>query len=75
MVTGRSGATTIDAYMAEFGPETRVALEQMRELIRDVIPDATEPISYAIPTYDLSGKHVVHLGGFAHHVGLYPTPP
>jgi uncharacterized protein YdhG (YjbR/CyaY superfamily) len=37
-------------------------------------PEATETISYAIPTFDLNGKHVVHFAGFAHHVGFYPSP-
>jgi uncharacterized protein YdhG (YjbR/CyaY superfamily) len=71
---GRSTATTIDGYIAEFPAATQVVLEQLRALIRDVAPDATETISYAIPTFDLAGKHLVHFAGYAHHVGLYPTP-
>lgn len=70
----RSKATTIDEYIAEFPPETQAVLEEVRALIRGVAPDATETISYAIPTFDLNGKHLVHFAGYAHHVGLYPTP-
>ena len=57
----RSTATTIDAYIAEFPPETQAVLEEMRALIRAAAPDATETISYAIPTFDLNGKHLVPL--------------
>ena len=36
-------------------------------------PAATETISYAIPTFDLGGRHLVHFAGYERHVGLYPT--
>lgn len=68
----RSNATSVDAYIAEFPPETRVVLEQMRALIRSAAPEATERISYAIPAFDLNGP-LVYFAGFARHVGLYPT--
>ena len=70
----RSTATTIDEYIAEFPPETQAVLEEMRALIRAAAPDATETISYAIPTFDLNGKHLVHFAGYAKHIGFYPVP-
>jgi len=71
----RSSATSIDEYIAEFPLETQKLLEQMRSLIREIVPpEAAETISYAIPTFDLNGKHLVHFAGFARHIGLYPTP-
>ncbi len=72
--SNRSQATSIDEYILEFPPETQEVLKQLRELIHEIAPDAVETISYAIPTFDLKGKHLVHFAGFAHHVGLYPTP-
>jgi len=65
---------SIDEYIAEFPPETQKVLKELRALIRVAAPDATETISYAMPTFDLNGKHLVHFAGFAHHVGLYPMP-
>ena len=71
----RSSATSVDEYIAEFPLETQKLLEQMRSLIREIVPpEAAETISYAIPTFDLNGKHLVHFAGFARHIGLYPTP-
>jgi uncharacterized protein YdhG (YjbR/CyaY superfamily) len=69
----RSTAGSIDEYIMQFPPETRKALEEMRALIRASAPVATETISYAMPTYDLGGKHLVHFAGFAKHIGFYPT--
>ncbi len=70
----RPTASTIDEYIDAFPHEVQAPLREMRELIRSLAPDATETISYAIPTFDLLGKHLVHFAGFAHHVGLYPAP-
>ena len=71
-MTNRSTARTIDEYFAEFPPETQAALEEMRALIRAEAPAATETISYAIPTFDLGGKHLVHFAGYERHIGFYP---
>lgn len=70
----RSTAGSIDEYIVEFPPETRAMLEQMRSLIRASAPDATETISYAMPTFDMNGHHLVHFAGFKKHIGFYPVP-
>jgi uncharacterized protein YdhG (YjbR/CyaY superfamily) len=73
-MTGRSKARTIDEYIAGFPSETRAALEEMRAIIREAAPGVDETISYAIPTFDLHGRHLVHFAGYERHVGFYPTP-
>ena len=70
----RSQARTIDEYVAEFPPETRKRLERIRSIVHATAPEATETISYAIPTFDLGGRHLVHFAGYPHHIGFYPTP-
>lgn len=67
-------ANTIDEYIEQFPEPTQAALRQMRALIRDAAPEATESISYGIPTFDLNGRHLVHFGGFTKHIGFYPIP-
>jgi uncharacterized protein YdhG (YjbR/CyaY superfamily) len=63
----------IDEYITHFPPATQQALREVRETIRAAAPDATEKISYRIPTFVLNGN-LVHFAGFTHHVGFYPTP-
>ena len=70
----RSGAANIDEYIAEFPEETQEVLQEVRQLIASTAPQATETMSYAIPTFDLNGKHLVHFAGYAKHIGFYPTP-
>ena len=70
----RPTAGSIDEYIAQFPPEVRELLEEVRAVIRAAAPDATETIAYAIPTFDLNGKHLVHFAGFSKHIGFYPVP-
>lgn len=66
--------TTIDEYFAIQSADAQIALEQIRRTIKESVPEATECIRYAIPTFQLHGKNMVHFAAFAHHVGLYATP-
>ncbi|MBN1320014.1 MAG: DUF1801 domain-containing protein [Thermoleophilia bacterium] len=70
----RSNARSIDEYVAELPPESQRALEQLRALVKEEAPTATEAMSYAIPTFDVDGRHLVHFAGYANHIGLYPGP-
>ena len=73
-MANRSRAGSIDEYIAGFPTETQVVLEELRALIRAAAPGATETISYAIPTFDLNGRHLVHFAGYEKHIGFYPVP-
>jgi uncharacterized protein YdhG (YjbR/CyaY superfamily) len=73
-MASRSTARSIDEYIAGFPVETQKALAELRALIKAAAPGATESISYAIPTFDLNGRHLVHFAGYAKHVGFYPIP-
>ncbi len=70
----RSTVKFIDDYIAEFPFETQKVLNELRELIRASAPAVTETISYAVPTFDLNGRHLVHFAGYEKHIGFYPTP-
>lgn len=67
-------AKSIDEYIAAFPPETQKALHEVRAVIRSTVPEATETISYAMPTFDLGKRHLVHFAGYARHIGFYPIP-
>ena len=64
---------TVDEYIANFSGETKKRLEVIRKTIKDTVPEATEKISYGIPTFYLNGN-LVHFGGFKTHIGLFPGP-
>jgi uncharacterized protein YdhG (YjbR/CyaY superfamily) len=72
-MASRSTASSIDEYITESPLEAQRALAELRALIKASAPGATETISYAIPTFDLNGRHLVHFAVFAKHIGFYPT--
>jgi uncharacterized protein YdhG (YjbR/CyaY superfamily) len=62
----------IDEYIAGFPESVRAILKEMRATIRKAAPQATEKISYQIPTFFLKGN-LVHFGAFKDHISFFPT--
>ncbi len=73
-MTGKTSLTTIDEYVKTFPADIQAILESVRQTIRKAAPEATETISYGIPTFDLNGKHLVHFACWKHHISVYPLP-
>ena len=73
-MTDKKPVATIDAYISAFPADVQAILEQVRQAIRKAAPEATETISYDIPTFDLNGKHLVFFAGWKHHISVYPLP-
>jgi uncharacterized protein YdhG (YjbR/CyaY superfamily) len=65
--------TTIDEYIAEFPADVQVILQKVRDVVKTAVPQATEAISYGMPTFKLEGN-LVHFGAFKEHLGFYPIP-
>ena len=64
-------ATTIDEYIAAQPEGVRPTLAKIREAIRAAAPDATEKISWNMPTF-WQGENLIHFAAFKNHIGLYP---
>lgn len=62
---------TIDAYIRSFPLEVQEKLRLLRTWISFCAPEATEKISYGIPTFYFRGN-LIHFAAFKHHIGLYP---
>ena len=64
----------IDLYIATFPPGTRELLNQLRNTIMRVAPDAVEILSYRMPAYKIYGRILVYFAGYKYHIGFYPGP-
>lgn len=73
MKTESAKPTTIDEYIANFPADVQEILQKVRETIKTAAPQATEAISYGMPTFKLEGN-LVHFGAFKEHLGFYPIP-
>lgn len=63
--------TTIDAYLAPLPPDQKAALEDLRQTLRRLLPDATEVISYAMPGFRTTHM-IAGFAAFKAHCGFYP---
>ena len=68
---GTRKPASVDAYLAGFPPEVRAILARLRATVRGLAPDATETISYGIPTFRRDGG-LLYLAAFKRHIGVYP---
>lgn len=66
--------SNMDEYIASFPVEIQEILEKIRATIKKIIPKGEETISYAIPTFKLNGKNLIHFAAFKNHIGFYATP-
>ena len=64
---------TIDEYILAQDEEIRSQLQSVRKVLRDRLPEATEKISWSMPTY-WKGHNIIHFAAQKKHIGLYPGP-
>ena len=65
-------AASVDDYLAEVGEPKRTTLQALRRTILELLPDATETISYGMPAYKLRGKTVAGFAAFKNHLSYLP---
>ncbi|MBL7703426.1 MAG: DUF1801 domain-containing protein [Ferruginibacter sp.] len=70
----KSEIKNVDEYIAGFDDETRLRLEQIRQVIKKAAPAAEESISYMMPAYKYLGRPLVYFAGYKNHIGFYATP-
>lgn len=64
-------SAAVDEYIACYPRDVQAILKRIREVIKAVVPEAQERISYQMPGYFLNGI-LVWFGAFKKHIGLYP---
>lgn len=64
----------VDEYIKGFPEEVQERMTEIRNIILELAPQATERICMRMPTYDLNGKWLVHFAGYEKHIGFYPQP-
>ena len=62
----------IDEYLSAVEEPKRSTLQQLREAILEVVPDAEEGISYKLPAFRVRGKVVAGFAAFKNHLSYLP---
>lgn len=65
--------SVIDTYLQDIPSAQRAALERIRVIVKQMVPDAEEVISYGMPTFKHNGKPLLHIAAFKDHMSIFPT--
>lgn len=63
---------SVEEYISWYSPEIQEKLEQIRQVLRDALPEAKEVISYHMPAFKTQ-EVLVYFAVAKHHIGFYPT--
>jgi uncharacterized protein YdhG (YjbR/CyaY superfamily) len=73
MDTKSAPPQSMDEYIASFPLKIQKILQEIRLIVQKAAPEASEKISYGMPTFALKGN-LVHFAAFKNHIGFYSTP-
>lgn len=65
--------TGIDHYLLQQPFEIAEKLLQIRQIIKEIAPEATESFSYQMPSFDFHGK-LAYYAAFKEHYSLFVMP-
>lgn len=63
----------VDLYIENASEPARARLKKIRQIIKKLVPDAEELISYQMPAFKFHGP-LVYYAAFPKHIGFYATP-
>jgi uncharacterized protein YdhG (YjbR/CyaY superfamily) len=64
--------SVIDDYLKNVDPAQRTELERIRAIALEMLPGASEVISYGMPTIKYKGKSIIGFDAHSNHIGIYP---
>lgn len=68
----------VDSYIAAAPKEVRATLTELRRVIKNAAPKASERISYGMPFYEYGGTgykgRLVYFAAFKKHISLFIIP-
>ena len=68
----RPSFSTVAEYLDSLSPETRVRVDMVRDLVRELDSSIEERISYNIIGFRGAKRFVFYLAGYEKHIGMYP---
>ena len=66
-------AKNIDEYLDKIDPQRRAELERIRALVKQLVPDAEEAMSYSMPTLKYKNRALVYFTASKNHMSFMPS--
>jgi uncharacterized protein YdhG (YjbR/CyaY superfamily) len=65
-------AEEIDRYLDALEEPKRTTLARLRQTILDILPEASQGISYGVPAFKVGGKTIAGFAAFKNHLSYLP---
>ncbi|MDJ0334943.1 DUF1801 domain-containing protein [Salinibacterium sp. G-O1] len=66
-------ARSVEDYLGALEPAYRAELERIRALVKDLVPDTEETMSYGMPTLKYRNRALVYFTASKNHMSFYPS--
>ncbi|HET6967559.1 MAG TPA: DUF1801 domain-containing protein [Ornithinibacter sp.] len=64
----------VQRYLDSASDAGRASYLAVRDLVLRHAPDATETLSYTMPTFVVDGSRLLHASAWKEHLSIYPLP-
>lgn len=64
---------TIEDYLKNLTPSQHAEYERIRSIVKEMVPDVEEVLSYGIPTFKREGKYLIYFAAYPTHMSVYPV--
>lgn len=66
-------AKSVEEYLSALDPARRTELERIRALVRQLVPETEETLSYGMPTLKYKNRALVYFTASKKHMSFYPS--
>ena len=63
---------TVEEYLRNIKPSQHAEYERINKIVRSIVPDAEEAMSYGVLTWKYKGKYLLYFGAYDTHMSVYP---
>lgn len=64
--------TVIDNYLKDVPEPQKAALERVRKIVKQTVPEAEEVITYGVPGFKYKGKYLIAFASYKDHLSIFP---
>ena len=65
----------MDDYLNSLPPAQKAALARVRAVVKDVVPEAEEGVSYGAPAFRYAGRPLLGFRAAKKHLSVFPFSP
>lgn len=64
---------TVQEYLGDLTPSQLAQYKRIKKLVKELVPESEETISYGMPTFKYRGKYLIYFAAAKSHMSVYPT--